>query len=232
MTSSAEQRRSSLSISRVPIFPLSAVEHVALQRMAVGQGRMVKIAPWIVPHANPFHDPARWQVAWDGERHDFSQPKRPKAVGERSPSCLRSVTLAPVVAGKTPASLDGRGKRSSKRHMLQAHEAHERCSAGHLHRPEAELVRCDVLLYPHGLGIALLAGKGAWKPAAYLGVGVEGSEDGQVRLPPRTKQQPGCTEFSHAVRKKLLLPTCESPASACQSSGVANPTKRCAVNPQ
>ncbi len=50
---------------------------------------------------------------------------------------------------------------------------------------------CNVLLETGGLGIALLTGEESWKPAAYLRVSIQGSEDGEVRILPRAEEQPG-----------------------------------------
>lgn len=191
------KRRTDQTVRRLPQSRLcksricGAVEHGSPERIALRQAGVVEVTSWIVLHADPLHDPARRQVAWDGERHDLGQPQRSEAVDEDGPGCLRRVAPSPVLAREAPARFDRWGKRGRKGDVLQAHEAHERRDARHLHRPEAEPMSCNVLLETGGLGITLNTGEDPWKPAAYLGVGIQGSEDGEIRIPPRAEEQPG-----------------------------------------
>jgi len=59
---------------------VQAVEHVAAQRMARRQGRMVEIEILgrVSGHAEPFHDTPGAQVAGHGNRDDLGKANRQK----------------------------------------------------------------------------------------------------------------------------------------------------------
>ncbi len=127
-------------------------------------------------------------------------------MGERRPGRLRGVAAAPVLPREAPARLDGRCEWRRKAHMQKAHKTDEWRDAWHFHGSEAKAMRRDVLLEPGSLGVALLAGQGARKPSANLGIGVQRRVGGQICLPPGSKHQTRSADVSQqrAPKRRTL----------------------------
>src|SRR2546430_3929988 len=145
---------------RSTLFPYTTLfrsEHMAPQRMTFRQFWIFEIVPWIVRHAELFHDASRWQISGNREGHNLPGAEIFECVLRNAARPFRRQTPVPMLRRQSPSDLDAGSEVRLEIRDRQADESDEGAVATQLRREKSKPALAEMSVDPVQQEIAFLA---------------------------------------------------------------------------